>query len=77
MRKLCAAIVAMLAAGCGGDPWTKPGGSQAESERDFAQCRYEASVATATMRDPIEQGLMKRDLVNQCLRLRGYGPRRG
>lgn len=73
MRKMILTL-AVLAAGCAGERWTKAGGTQAESERDFGQCRYEASVATASMRDPIEQALMHRDLMNQCLQLRGYGP---
>ena len=77
MRKLCAAIVAMLVGGCAPNIWTKPGGTAAESDRDMGECRYQASVAVAAIRDPIEQGLAKWDLMEQCLRLRGYSPQKG
>lgn len=76
MKKLMI-VVAVAVTGCAPNVWTKPGGTQAESERDIAECRYQASLATAGISSAVEQGLAKNDLGRQCLRLRGYAPQPG
>lgn len=66
--------VAALVAGCANTIWSRPGGSTPEAERDVAECQYEASKATVSIRSIIEQILTAQDLTRQCLRLRGYSP---
>ncbi len=44
-----AAILALLLVGCAPAPlWTKSGATQADFDRDKAQCEYEAALATAS-----------------------------
>ena len=69
-------------AGCGASAanWNKPGTSLARTERDIAECKYEAQLATPQSRgDPIaaglSDGLRQVDLRNQCLQIRGYRQR--
>ncbi len=37
----------------------------------YAQCDYEASIATGAIQNPIAQGLQKGQLIRQCLIIRG------
>ena len=68
------------------DPgWTQSGASEAQKVRDLAACDDDASRSTAgdmnaprNTDDAVAQGVVrgmeKSDRIQQCMRLRGYGP---
>ena len=70
MRKLLFVMLAALA-GCGG-PMTKEGATSADVDRDNAECRYEAEKAAAGMQEGLERGLRRNEIMESCLRMRGY-----
>lgn len=70
------AAVSLLLAGCGGRPrFESPDRTALQEERDYAECDWEASRATAGLADSGERDGRVRDLVVKCMRARGYGPK--
>jgi hypothetical protein len=67
------AALGLALSGCGSGEWVKPGGGG--SQADFDECKYEAEKAIAVVRDPFERAFRKQELMESCLRLRGYSPR--
>jgi hypothetical protein len=63
--------VALLLAGCA-NTWVRDAGS---NPQDFTECRYEGDKAAAGVNDEILRGLRTKDVMESCLRVRGY--RRG
>lgn len=71
MSKLIA-VTAVLLAACSSGPWSRLDGSS--NMQDFTDCRYDAEVATAPMREGIDRALRRNELEESCLRKRGYAP---
>jgi len=46
--------------------------SRRNADRDYAECDYEATRATVSIRSGIEAGWMQGTLIRQCMQLRGY-----
>lgn len=65
-------LTTILLAACQATNWNKPGASQAQAERDYAECDYEAKKATAGIINGFEAGWMQAEIRSDCLRLRGY-----
>lgn len=61
-------LALLLLAGCNtvSDAWQKTGGTAAQTQREFAECKYQ--VGLSSQRDGLREG----DLIQQCMRLRGY-----
>lgn len=68
--KLIAASVLLILAGCAIN-WTRPGTTQAQMQRDSAECHYEA-IKNEGSGDAVEQGMHEGDIEFSCMRLRGY-----
>ena len=75
--------IALLAAvaGCAGKTcYTKPGFTQAEWNRDLAQCTYETTASTQNVNygystvfgQALDQALRRQQLMDLCLKARGY-----
>jgi hypothetical protein len=65
-------MLLLVLAGCAQPMLTKEGATQDEFNKDLAQCRYEADIATQSVRDALERGLRRNDLATDCMKLRGY-----
>jgi hypothetical protein len=79
LRILTIAVGALALAGCNtvSDAWNKPGASTAQTTRDFDECNYQVGLnSRPSYGDPvatgISDGLRERNLMNQCMNLRGY-----
>lgn len=48
------------------------GVSDEQARRDFDECRYQADLATQSIRDVLERSMRKNYLAEDCLKLRGY-----
>lgn len=55
-------------AGCNtvSQAWQRPGGSTAQTNRDFDECKYDVGKSAGAAADPVN------DLLQQCMSLRGY-----
>ena len=81
MRKTILALVAAtlcaVLVGCGGK-WTKPGATQADFDRDWAACDYEAAkygygpMWGTGVGAGIEDGLRQNELRTKCMRAKGW-----
>ena len=73
---LVLAAVSLLLTACGGRPrFESPDRTASEEERDYSECDWEASRATAGLADSGERDDRVRDLVVKCMRARGYSPK--
>jgi hypothetical protein len=79
MKKILAtSVLCLMLSGCvAGGSWNRPGTTEAQFRRDEAECRYQASAATpygygGSTAMLIGQGFARNDLIEQCLKLRGY-----
>ena len=76
MRKVLAIVTAAAAlAGCaavqvGG--WVRPGVSQEQAVRDYRECDYEATKATASVSDACSRQCAQLEVLKKCMELRGY-----
>jgi hypothetical protein len=76
MRKVYAfAVIATALAGCatvqvGG--WVRPGVSQEQAVRDYRECDYEATKATAGVADACSRQCAQLEVLKKCMELRGY-----
>lgn len=70
-KTLLLIVTAASLASCAAN-WTKPGGMPAMLASDQAQCHYEAEVATAPIRSPVEAGVKEGFMETACLRARGW-----
>lgn len=71
----CVLALVALVAGCATSStafWYKGDRNPDQTAADEAQCRYEASAATANIRSGIEAGYMQATLRSQCMEARGY-----
>jgi len=64
-------LTAALAAGCAAPVYLDATGAPAPA-RDLAECDYDATKATATIRSGAEQGFMAGKLLSQCMAMRGF-----
>lgn len=72
MKKLVVVLAVTLAGCAGGGRMYNENVTQAQADRDTAQCKYEARVATANLRSGLEAGFMQNDLYISCMEARGY-----
>lgn len=80
MKKLSSIIllVLFLSIGCG-HPYRHPSKPQSAWDRDYAECQYEAELATAGIplsrhgiASGMQRGLTQSRLIDQCMKLKGY-----
>ena len=64
-------LATALFAGCAGPVYRDASGAPAPA-RDLAECDYDATKATATIRSGMEQGFMAGKLLSQCMAMRAY-----
>ena len=64
--------------GCG-HPYRHPNKPPSAWDRDYAECKYEAELATASIplsrtgiESGVQRGLTQSRLIDQCMKLRGY-----
>jgi hypothetical protein len=64
----------MLAACASGQVggWVRPGTSQEQAIRDYKECDYEATKATATVPDTCARLCGQVEVLRKCMELRGY-----
>lgn len=75
-RIMLACAAALVLGGCGGRQMYKsPDKSAVQEERDYAECDWEASKATAGLADSSEMRDRVQALVDKCMRARGYAPK--
>ena len=76
-----AVICIIIMAGCAPKTvLTKPGFTQAEWDRDLAQCKYEAASSTqgvdysyqTVIGQSLDQAFRRRDLTLLCMKAKGY-----
>lgn len=89
LKCLLSGLVSLLLAACAPKAhWVKYGATQTSFDKDFAQCKYEATLATATIgtgrtygtSDAISQGVSagitagfkQVDLIKLCMQKEGY-----
>lgn len=74
MRALLAAVLAAaILAGCGGRPkFESPEKSSAQEERDYSECDWEASRATAGLADKGDRNDRVPELIEKCMWAKGY-----
>jgi hypothetical protein len=77
MGKIAILIACAALAGCGASAssWIKAGATEAQTQQALAECKYEASKATAAVRDGLEGGLKSVEIRNQCMGIKGFQPR--
>jgi hypothetical protein len=73
-QALALLLALVAAAGCARPVWTKPGLTQAQFDRDNAECRYEATKHSADEPAAIWR---KNELTMMCMELKGYTLTRG
>jgi hypothetical protein len=72
MRIILALLAAIVLSACGGT-YFNPAVTQAQAERDLAECRYQVNLAAAGYTNhPIQLAAAQGELIGQCLNLRGY-----
>lgn len=72
MNKTLLLIGVMVMAGCAAPrPITNSSGRQ-PSEREILECDYEATKASAAVRNGMEAGYVQGTVRRQCLALKGY-----
>lgn len=93
MKKAVVTVLLGLV-GCGGGTYNKPGATQAEFDRDLAQCRYEAASSASAygssetrrsasgaagqgVGDAVAESGRRSELIDLCLRARGYSKQAG
>lgn len=73
-------VVGLAVAGCQtqASGWEKPGMAQAQVDKDFKECTYEAEKASqpSAIRDPlasgVSDGMRFNKIRSMCLEVRGY-----
>ena len=63
----------VLAGGCGQTCYYRPGATLSEAKRDCQKCMYEGMKATASQYDSFAAAWNKAQIVDQCMKLKGYG----
>ena len=75
MAKILVLVAALTVAGCSADPsimrWSKSGATQAELDRDDAQCKNEGLTAAAAHRAIYASEYFRNCMVGRGWRLRG------
>lgn len=72
---LTAVVAAVLLAGCGGRvTYKNPNASAAQAEKDYRECDFEAAKATGNLADKGDREDRIKDLVDKCMRAKGYNP---
>lgn len=76
MKKAFAIVVttAILAACASGQVggWVRPGTSQEKAIRDYKECDYEATKATAGVTDAYSRQCGQVEVLRKCMEFRGY-----
>ena len=72
MKKTLILASLLMMNGCATYSYVQTGKSETDMQRDFAQCEYEASIATAGIRNRTASVMKYSDLRIQCMESRGY-----
>lgn len=73
---LVATLVATVAA-CAPQRWVKPGTTDAEAQRAYAECDYQVNLATNGQANTLVNWERQAQLVRQCMNLKGFYAQRG
>jgi len=67
------ALTAVLASGCSAKPmYESPERSQAQMERDFSDCDWEAARATGNVAKGSDRQARIEELLDKCMKAKGY-----
>ena len=70
---LLAALAAVSAFGCAAKPmYESPERSQAQMERDFSDCDWEAARATGNVAKGADRQTRIEELLDKCMKAKGY-----
>lgn len=67
-----AAVVFLVLAAAGCTQYVRPGATAYDTQRDQMECHYEATRATAGIRNGMQAGYERASLETQCMQVRGY-----
>lgn len=79
MKKLYLGLISsLLLTACSQAQWVKPGATEQEFEKNYAECNYEATKAVPDYGSGslIAIALQRAEIIKQCLRLKGYSQQR-
>jgi uncharacterized membrane protein len=65
-------VVLLLLSVAGCTVWVRPDTTENEFRRDLADCEYEATLATASLAPGPAQSSNKFEVMEQCMRKKGY-----
>ena len=65
-------VVMFMFGGCSKLVYVHPSATTQQTKTDKQKCDYEASMATANIRDGIQSAFKKAELVNRCMEIKGY-----
>ena len=74
-------LAVLMLVGCGGGVWVKDNGTQADFNKDLAECNYDVTkysggVGSTYGRDPIadgiEEGMRRNEIRTACMTSKGY-----
>ncbi len=75
LATLCLLSASLFVFGCGGRTYYKSQhATPAQEEKDYRECDFEAAKATGNLPDPDERESRVRELLDKCMRARGYVP---
>jgi hypothetical protein len=70
---LLAAVAAVAVSGCSAKPmYESPERSQAQMERDFSDCDWEAARATGNVAKGADRQARIEELLDKCMKAKGY-----
>ena len=74
MRKaISAGLLAIgVLTGCSDQVWVKPGMSQAEYQKDSAECTQSAGMNTGSYGNSLDAAQLARSAMSRCMSARGY-----
>jgi len=69
-------LLTLFACGCGGRTYYKnPNASDVQEEKDYNECDFEAAKATGNLADKDGRADRTKELVDKCMKARGYSPK--
>lgn len=72
MKTLLTITLAATLAGCAQHEWRRPDTTQAQFDRDRAECDYQSDAAVAGVSSGIAAGIRAGALFRKCMEARGY-----
>ena len=72
MKKIFILLSVLSLVGCG-HPYCRPDKTQAEANRDYQKCHYQAERDTGSMKTGADRGWNMADIIGGCMKELGYG----